>query len=111
MANSSPLYKMMKRDFERTLADTQTSFWYLGKEYKCQFAASDDDFQLAQDGGGTVPIYNLIATTIKDYFPGGIYPPKGEQVTVDGTTYQVGRPQSRPGSPLVKLYFGNLDAA
>ena len=102
---------MQKRDFEATLKDTQTAFIYFGKSYKCQFASTNEELQLAPDGGGMIPTYDLIATTIRDYFPNEIPAQKGEQVTVDGIPYQVGRSQTRPGSPLVKLYFANLDAA
>jgi len=106
---ASPLYEMQIRDFRRTLRDVQTSFLFGGKKIACSFSSSDDDFQLAPDGGGTLPVYTLVATCLRCDFTGGIIPKKGEVVTVDGETYQVTRPNARPGSPLVKLYFGNLD--
>ena len=107
----SPLYEMQARDFRRTLRDSQTSFTFSGRCIPCSFSSSDNDFQLAPDGGGTMPVYTLVATCLRCDFIGGVLPKKGEVASVDGTTYQIERTNARPGSPLVKLYFGNLDAS
>jgi len=107
----SPFYEMQVRDFRKTLRDVQTFFTYSGRRIPCSFSSSDADFQLAPDGGGTMPVYNLVATCLRDDFAGGVLPQKGEIVETDGTQYQISRPNTRPGSPLVKLYFGNLDNA
>jgi hypothetical protein len=106
----SPLYEMQARDFRIALRDAGTSLVFGGRTIPCLFAATDDDFQLAPDGGGEFPIYNLVATALRLEFLDGILPKKGELITAEGTHYQVGRTNARPGSPLVKIYCANLDA-
>lgn len=65
--------------------------------------------QLAIDGGGEMPVYDFMATCRVSDLPGGVVPQKGETAIIDGTTYQIDAPERIPGSPLVKLRFGNLD--
>lgn len=84
------------------------SFTLAGTRYPCQFSATDDDSQLADDGGGLLEVYDLTATVIKTDFRDGL-PEKGVKVTADGATYQVERTQAIPFSVLAKIYFSNLD--
>ena len=106
----SPFFEMQVRDFRKILRDVGTYLVFGGKRIDCSFASSDDDYQLAADGGGTIQIYTLIATCVKSDFTNGILPKKGEVITADGVEYQVSRSNARPGSPLVKIYFSNQDA-
>jgi len=100
-------FQVIERDFRRVHKDVATVLLYKGVEIPAIFNATDDDVQMAPDGGGELAVYTLICTAVKSDFP--TPPAKGEIVEVEGETYQIGRPQSRPGSPLLKLYFTNLD--
>lgn len=108
----SPLYAMQERDFAAVIREAATCFTFAGKRIPCTFGATDDDWQLAADGGGELPVYNLVATVLKCSFAkqGISIPKKGEEIEAEEKKYQVGRTASRPGSPLVKIYCGNLDA-
>lgn len=74
------------------------------------FGSIEDDLALADMGGGELPIYEFAATCLISDLPGSVIPQKGEVATIDGTTYQIEHPEQVPGSALVKLRFGNLDA-
>jgi hypothetical protein len=100
---------MQARDFRRgPLHDAQHSFTIDGKRYSCQFSATDADVTLSSDGGGTMDVYDLVATVIKSDFRHAL-PEKGITVIADGKSYQVEKTQSIPLSPLAKIYFTNLD--
>jgi hypothetical protein len=111
-AMPSPIYAMQERDFERVMREAGTFFsWGDCPRIPCTFGATDNDYQIATDGGGDVLVYDLVLTTTRRQFPGGKLPSKGEEIEADGQKYQVSRPNYRPGSPLVKIYCSNLDAS
>lgn len=105
----SPLYSMQERDFSRVICEAGTSLEFKGKTIPCTFAAADNDFALAPDGGGEMRVYDLIATALKCSFSGLGIPQKSDVIEAEGMPYQVGKTQARPGSPLVKIYCANLD--
>ena len=97
-----------ERDTRRMFKDGGHFFTLNDERYDCQFSATDDDTQLADDGGGILEVYDLTATVIKSDFRSGL-PAKGVKVKADGATYQVERTQAIPFSVLAKIYFSNLD--
>lgn len=110
MAGPRTRFDIVKeRDTRKFFKDCGHSFTLDDKRYACQFSATDDDSELADDGAGILEIYDLTATVIKSDFSGTL-PAKGVKVTADGGTYQVERTQAIPFSVLAKIYFSNLDA-
>lgn len=102
---------MQERDFGRVMREAGTCFAHGGKSIPCTFGSTDDDYQLAPDGGGALAVYALVMTTTRRHFCGGEFPKKGEVIEADGQAYVVARTNARPGSPLVKIYCANPDVS
>lgn len=103
------LTKAIERDFKRIHKDVDSYLIYKGKSIPCLFGSSDEDPQIATDGGGEMQIYDLSATVRKSDFYGITLPKKGEVIMAEGVEYQIGKTNGRPGSPLLQLNFANLD--
>ena len=106
---TSPLAKAQAADFRRVYKDVQTSFVYDGETISCSFSSTDDDLQLAVDGGGEMAIYDLQLTCLVADLPSATLPLKGELITVGAESYQVEKTNVRPGSALARIMCSNLD--
>jgi len=105
----SPLAKAQAGSFRKIRRDVGTSFVIQGVTVLCTFGTVEDDFDLAVDGGGEIPVYEFAATCLIADLPNGVLPAKGEVATVNGKEYQIDVPEQVPGSALCKLRFSNLD--
>lgn len=99
----------MHSDFKRIRKDLGAAFVYAGKSIKCLPGSTDEDAELAPDGGGMFAVYDLVLTCLKSDFLSGVLPKKGEEIEFTGVTYQIGRTNMQPVSPLIKIYCQNLD--
>jgi len=110
---TSPLAKAQAADFRRVYNDVQTSFVYSGQTIDCSFSSTDEDLQLAVDGGGEMPLYDLQLTCLIADLPATEQADpermKGEEITVGSKSYQIEKANIRPGSALVRIMCSNLD--
>ena len=106
---TSPLARAQAKDFPRAHKDILTYFTYGATSVACSFSSTDDDIQLAEDGGGEMAIYDLQVTCLIADLPSSTLPSKGEVIVVNGTSYQVEKTNVRPGSALARIMCSNLD--
>ena len=103
------LEKHIEKDFRRIQRDSDSTLIYKGRTVPCLFGSTDEEQQLAVNGAGEMEIYDLVATVRKTDFSGMTLPKKGEVIMAEGIEYQIGKVNFRPGSPLFKIHFANLD--
>lgn len=103
------LYRKKLADFRRICRQDGGAFFHEGKRIPCIFGSTDEDAALASQGGGELPVYDLVMTAAYQDFT--TPPVRGDTIATepDDEEYEVGYVNARPGSPLLKIHCENPD--